>query len=737
MNQKKRRASISIGIVLLLVSLFTLALIFYDFTRLSSSREEIDRNLISAMDSALVEYDQTLYQKYQIMALSDEVDANSLIKDRLSLSLNRNAGKEKPFDYRIEQLNTVQGAKLSEAQAIKRAILRTHQKKFVANKVMDWTDRLELLQDVPTYSKSMKLYSKSLKLLAKLKDGFDRLRSESEALAKKYEAIKELSIQECVNSIIETKQDIEALQEQIQDLRKGGPSSEQTGAEEEIKSIREEIKEKKEHLKAFREKLNQVKTLSTKLTEYSINLQLFGKKLSDQSNALKGEIERFTSKNPNKTEEVMNKVKGVLASLDEAGKTISSAADRIKRVAENCEKIVGKIDEFLNRNERMEEELSLQIGEIKDLDAPSLLELFGDKNKEASLNADAVLEFIWDSIAGDYLPDYSNLGEIALDKNQSLPSQRNSVAKKERKETEKRPLSQKKMAETSFDLFEEQSGEHVHSDFSHTGQRFIQKLIIADYAVETFQNINRKKGDSNIQAEVEYLLSGNKSEKMNVLITQGKIFSLRMLFNGISIMVYKQAEINELATSLSASTGFLGYPIVYGLISLGWSAIESAQDIKALNQGKSVPILKAKTEIKTDITNIVKNFEYNRFKEEVKQIAASKLQEASKQGGSKEEKARTGGLNRDESEASEKKLLSMNYEDYLVLFLFLEKEEETLLRISDLICLKENINTDEYSCAIHTEMTVRIPVIFSGAKNAIHPGSKGSYRYRVEKVRGY
>ena len=67
----------------------------------------------------------------------------------------------------------------------------------------------------------------------------------------------------------------------------------------------------------------------------------------------------------------------------------------------------------------------------------------------------------------------------------------------------------------------------------------------------------------------------------------------------------------------------------------------------------------------------------------------------------------------------------------------LENEEETLLRISDLICLKENVNTEHYSCAIHTEMTVDIPVIFSRAKKTIDPNSKGSYSYNVEKVRGY
>ncbi len=735
MKEKKNKGSISIVVLIMMILLITIGLVFYDFTRLSTSREHIDRSLVNAMDSALVEYDENIYTKYNLMAFSKDKNADAIVKQRLDIILNRKNTKKDLSSYNLIAAVNLTGGKLSKEKAIKRAILRSHQKKFVANKVSEWLDKLELLEMIPEYSKSMKLYAKSIKVIAKLKDKYDDLREKSEAILEKYSVVKGINIKNCVNQIIDIKQKIEELrekeaywQEKKYNLISSANNSEFVNQlqpiNEELNYIRKKISGLKSKLKGFKEDIASVKELAKKLTSYSNKLSNFCTDIQHKSSDLREDINEIDFNKNEKLQNVMEKISKILLKVEKASDKLAKISKKVAEYSTTFNEQVAKIDKHLNNSEKIYKQITIDLGNIDDINSDNLISLFGDKNLLQSASIDIILDFIWESIAGDYLPAFDNLSDLELDSVANLPSSSLALTTDNLEGKLNKPSSEYAMADSALETYENKADANTNSEIGEKTNQFFQKLIIADYAVTTFSNVNKsraKEGSNDYQAEVEYILSGNSSAKKNVLITQGKIYSLRMVFNGIAILMYKQVEINELATSLSSVTGFLGYPIAYGLVSLGWSAIESAQDIKTLNSGGSVPILKVKTELKTDLANIAKNASMASFKESIKQSAKDILKSETSE----------------EIDLESENPLSMDYQDHLVLFLILEDETETLVRISDLICLKENINTNNFYTALHSIIKVEIPVIFRMAKNKLTEDSTSSYIYQTEKVRGY
>ncbi len=736
MKTRKNKGSISIVILIMMLLLISIGLVFYDLTRLSTSREHIDRSLVNAMDSALVEYDENLYSKYNVMALSKDINASDIIKQRIDIILNRKNVKKDSSSYHLIGVVSVQGGKLSKEKAIKRAILRSHQKKFVVNKVSEWIDKLEILEMIPEYAKSMKLYAKSIKVVAKLKNTYDDLREKSEKIAKKYTVVKGINIKDCVNTIIDIKEEIDELKKEkkeLQDEKSDLLSStnnkkeildELSSINSDIRAIKDEISDLKSLLEEFEDKIEEVKELGQKIETYSKKLSNFCSDIQDKASDLRKDINEIDFSKNEKMQTIMNKISEVLLKVEKASEKISTISKTVEKVSSEVNKQIRKIEKHLKNAEKMYEEVAIAFDNIDEISSDNLIAIFGDKNIMPSSSMDIIIDFIWESIAGDYLPAFDNLSDLELEGIENLPSSMNcqtdSLESKQNK-----PNSKYDIVDDSLATYENSADKHTNSEIGKKTNEFFQKLIIADYVVSTFSNINQskiKEGSKDFKAEVEYILSGNKSSKENVLITQSKIYSLRMVFNGISILMHKQLEINELATSLSSVTGFLGYPLAYGLVCLGWGAIESAQDIKTLNAGGSVPILKMKTELKTDITNIVKNASMETFKDSIKKSAKEMLKSSKKD---------------EVIDLANKNPLSMDYEDHLMLFLVLEDETETLLRISDLICLKENVNTNNYYTALHSKIMVEIPVIFKNAKNKFTQDGKSSYIYESEKVRGY
>jgi len=188
-------------------------------------------------------------------------------------------------------------------------------------------------------------------------------------------------------------------------------------------------------------------------------------------------------------------------------------------------------------------------------------------------------------------------------------------------------------------LFREYVGEHFYS-----------------YKPENL--IPKNKKPTAINYEQEYLVIGKRADADNLNAVIARIILIRMIFDFISVMSDKSIR-NEAKLIAAAIVGFTGLPILVKitqiLILLAWSFAEALLDTAAIMMGKKVEIYKKKVDTSfADILLITR---------EQLILRASALPEA--------------------------KELSLGYDEYLKIFLFMTDTKTLAYRSMDLI--QENI----------------------------------------------
>lgn len=161
-----------------------------------------------------------------------------------------------------------------------------------------------------------------------------------------------------------------------------------------------------------------------------------------------------------------------------------------------------------------------------------------------------------------------------------------------------------------------------------------------------------------VKYEQEYLLMGKNSDTENLSSVITRIIMIRMIFDFIAVISDKSIR-NEANLIASALVGFTGLPILVKitqmLIMLLWSFAEALLDTTAILMGKDIPIIKK---------NVVMTFpEIFLLTNELLSKKAASLEET--------------------------KELSLNYDGYLKIFLFLSTKEKLAYRAMDLI--QENL----------------------------------------------
>ena len=116
--------------------------------------------------------------------------------------------------------------------------------------------------------------------------------------------------------------------------------------------------------------------------------------------------------------------------------------------------------------------------------------------------------------------------------------------------------------------------------------------------------VNWTSVDTLFSSEVEYIICGSQSEKVNRLLTEGMILSIRFGLN--LIHVYADPEKRRLASTIAAAasgwwSGGAAVPFVSSLLMCSWAAAESIIDINDLLDGKGVPLYKNKSQWKLDL----------------------------------------------------------------------------------------------------------------------------------------
>lgn len=265
-------------------------------------------------------------------------------------------------------------------------------------------------------------------------------------------------------------------------------------------------------------------------------------------------------------------------------------------------------------------------------------------------------------------------------------------------------------------------------------ENIIDEIYINEYIIGTFKSyvseasrehnlrhIEKSSQDSYFKAsEVEYILNGRKSEKINQILTDSKMLLTRFPLNSIHAFTCKGK--NAIATSTAAAvagwyTGGTGIPIIRTLILLSWSMKESIHDLEELKSGREVVLYKTERDW---ATSLKRNIEKTSNKE------------------GENTDLKTSGKKRD--------LLSTSYKDYLRFFLLVQNKDDTMKGIQDLIQLnmqkstgKSDLKLEDFNTYIKIKAVVSIKYLFM-SQNFMPREAKMKnkrHNFKVEIYQGY
>ncbi len=726
---KKRKGSITLAFLLLIITCLAFFMVIFDFSRMTNAEKDLSIDIKNSVDCGLAEYDEELFENYGIMAFPKDEKTSSAIRSAIDYSISKKSESWDTRGYRLQNLNIDFGNDLIDKDVIKLSILKRHKKVFIAKGMTSWMEKFEILKDLPTYANAMSEYSKIIRDIGRLKIAYDKIIIELKDLLNLSEIVKNIDISKTIKEINVLKISLENLKEDYQQMATElanlenaifmtpeGESETHKGDLEKIASLKiklsetkDDIEEQDDALKDFQMKINMVSDVCKSTVNFSTSLRRFSIGVSSVTEDIRDRIASFEDSPSIKR--VVEMSMGILKTLEKGADKLSNLSLTISEKAEYARKISDKIDRCLSLETIPQDNPSFSKIKIDDFsDAEELKNLFGEVIEDA-INASLrkFVSDVWDAVSGKMLPSFSGLTPIDKSEFKNLPSSRVSLGFKQKKESGRKPILSISIANDSMNRMGDSADNFKNAKDLNSVSKIFDKLVIADYTINTFSHYeyeNPKKETLLGGAEVEYILSGNPDPSINLYITQAKIFGTRMILNGISILSHKGDEISEISTYLSSWAGFLAYPIVYGVTSVAWISLESIVDVKDVNEGKEVIILKGDEDIKVSIR-----------KEDILDIKNS----ANKEDGN--------------SDAGK---IKMKYKDFLNLFLILESEDETLIRIADLISLKEGIDPEKYATSISTKATFFIPNFFGKARKMFSDtANKVGKTIELSTFRGY
>ena len=230
------------------------------------------------------------------------------------------------------------------------------------------------------------------------------------------------------------------------------------------------------------------------------------------------------------------------------------------------------------------------------------------------------------------------------------------------------------------------SGEAKINDMAESLKRaepgFAVALALDEYILDHFgyQNTSKKKKlpTGFFTNEVEYILWGDESQNVNNFYTKAALMSARFVLNAIH--VYSDANKTAKADAVATATAGwwtlgAGIPVMSNLIKISWAIAEAGIDTGNLWNGESLAIIKSPAEWITDIG--------------LGAVGVS-----------------TPGF------------LTMDYDDYLRLYLLIMPVDKKALRMMDIIALNAPPNFNIYDA--YTEISVTALVSYKSLTGGRH-----------------
>ncbi len=221
-----------------------------------------------------------------------------------------------------------------------------------------------------------------------------------------------------------------------------------------------------------------------------------------------------------------------------------------------------------------------------------------------------------------------------------------------------------------------------------------------------------KESDKALKYELEYILSGEPTDKENLNSFINRLVLVRTAFCLIHVLSDSD-KCTKAKAFAAAALGFTGLPVLVEvakfIVLFLWAFDEAMIETSAIMQGKKVAVMPDKTTFQVGF-------------EEILFMTPAAI----------EAKAE----NRPEPVAP-----GLDYNTYLLLFLLLEKEETQNMRTMDMIQENLRLKDDNFRMAglvygFNAEMTFTLPALFYGMPYSSMKGTKG-FVYKVKNGTKY
>ncbi len=692
----KRKGSFTPFVAVMLVFFILVASVTIDYSRFNSVDTIVQSQVSNAIDVGLMDYDVKLKDTYDLYGITDAAALHQQVDRCLAKSLTATDFKT-PYRVTLESLNVnFVGGGLADKDTLKQMIIENHSKAFIANQMSEWIDRINMLKDLEKVINLVEQFNTMVKQISKLEKLYYDLKALYDQFDNWQKAAKEFDGAAIADRLIDYYDDLDDIEDDIDalkakkaddplagNLNKDLYKDELDKLDDKSERINKKIKKLEDEVTNFIDGVDIVTNLISETKQFSDQISDVCDDVEDVIDSLPtNSIKAFNSDLGDIVKNVKNYAEEIFDGLSDANKAFNKQVELIEDLSDEVKQYTNLLEDLLNDKPSSPDKYK----NILTLDGQisfTLIDLLKhEANGKSGLSFKKVFDALYQLtrrvVTGQLGYDFGEIPEAVY---QKLPSRQRSY-QSQLFSFDNKPASGRdaqvdalnKQMEQSTDFVKMLSGAMVAGM-----QGVIEKMIIADYTMQHFSYNYQEDGPDHNKyfktAEVEYILHGSRSAGSNALFTEATIFGIRMVLNAISILAFKETELNTIAGELALMTGGLSYPVIYGLCVVGWAAIESGIDLSHLKDKKRVLFFKLGNDINFDLSLDV-------------------LEDSSKFGTF-------------ENAVDDINPLAFDYSDYLFLMLVVQSEEVTLYRIMDMISVSD-VLADRELASFKTEVDVKM-----------------------------
>lgn len=696
-----RRGAITLPIILIMISFFSFCVIVINYSRIHSANLKMSILADSAANSILAKYDDYLYDEYRIMGVSRDVEAASSLNDMAQKTLSNEKSGFNFYGFKNIQVSCNRLSDFSDIRSFKISVLNSNRDLFLVENLEKATKLFKFWQTFMDGKSLSNLYSKAIKIMGELQKSYDECKKINREIEKDIDSLRGYADSTSSNEMLilasaskreqlteDEKNEIEKAFYYYRKIKSGVHAITRR-----LTDLKNKIDEKLPRLIEIRRKIEQKKS-ELRDDEFIAGAQKMIDDIQKFEESLNSALERISEILPE-----MDLVEEKFENLDlDINKMLSNEGDIDHDefdISEECEKL--KID----------------------------IEIFEGKTQE--IDGWKVVKFMWKVLKGGLFTNYSRFDlDISNEVYESLPAvrfHRDKINHMRDMNLDEEGKSFGDLSEDALNAYEDSTNfddeQYQRYRSSNMVEDLVDKCAIMDFALRYFTfNIYEKNGKSIkslsnnplYQSEIEYLLHGNQSPKLNMLFTDMQIFGIRNVANSISLLTHKRMELNAISLSISSITFGIGYPVAYGVMLFGWSSLESLADIHELHKGNAIPVFKGRDDIFIDINA-------NTIGRLIDAIEGEGIASAYTNGRTMRSKMGSNASGNGSTSVS-KYGVNFDYKDYLFILMSFCEEELLLYRIQDVIQIRgklknENFDIESYATMYEVRVEADLPLIYS------------------------